>query len=210
MAFGLTPAGAGFPPQAPDAFPNYIQFRADGTDLGEANADTVDFVYPLIATRGTGENSNVVTVTTAENPSAVAPSGAAAVMAFALSGNGAGSWTFTSLVADATVGSWNDTSDILTFASAGVYQVSVASRLTLVSNLATYADVFSFVGAGTDSLKTGSRHSVDSVTQEQFDFVDLFLLNMQAGDLQRDFRISTDNSEQALTAELSVVITKLS
>lgn len=210
MAFGFNPAGNGFPSQAPEGFPNFIQFRADGANLGDPDVDTVDFVYPLIATRGAGENSNVVTVTTAENPSAAVPSGAVAVMAFTLSGNGAGSWTFTSLVSDATVGAWNDTSDVLTFASAGVYQVSVASRLTLVSNLATYAGVFSFVGSGTDSLRTGSRHSVDSATQEQFDFVDLFLLNVQADDLQRDFRISTDNAEQALTAGLSVVITKLS
>ena len=36
MAFGLTPAGSGFPPQAPDAFPNYIQFQSSGTDLGFA------------------------------------------------------------------------------------------------------------------------------------------------------------------------------
>lgn len=62
MAFGLTPAGAGFPPQAPDAFPNYIQFQSDGTDLGGANADTVNFRRNLTATRGTGENANIITV----------------------------------------------------------------------------------------------------------------------------------------------------
>ena len=209
MGFAMTPA-SGYPPPTPDEFPNFIQFRADGENLGGPDADVVDFVYPLVATRGTGENENVVTVTTAENPSAAAPAGSIDVMAFTLSGNGAGSWTFTSLVADADVGSWNDVADVLTFASAGVYEVRVASRLTLAANLATYASVFSFVGAGTDSLRTGSRHGVDSATQEQFDFVDVFLLDMQQGDLQRDFRVDTDNSEQEVAAELAVIITKLS
>jgi len=62
MAFGLTPAGAGFPPQAPDAFPNYIQFQYGGTDLGAADADTVNFRRGLRASRGTGESSAVITV----------------------------------------------------------------------------------------------------------------------------------------------------
>lgn len=62
MAFGLTPAGAGFPPQAPDAFPNYIQFQGGGTDLGGPDADTVNFRRGMRATRGTGESSGTVTV----------------------------------------------------------------------------------------------------------------------------------------------------
>lgn len=62
MSFGITPA-AGFPPQASDEFPNYIQFQNQGTDLGLPNVDTVNFGRNLIATRGTGENANVVTVT---------------------------------------------------------------------------------------------------------------------------------------------------
>lgn len=61
MSFGITPA-AGFPPQASDEFPNYLQFQNQGTDLGLPNVDTVNFGRNLIATRGTGENANVVTV----------------------------------------------------------------------------------------------------------------------------------------------------
>ena len=207
MAFGLTPV-SGFPPPTPDEFPNFIQFRADGENLGGPDADTVDFVYPLVATRGTGENSNIVTVTSDENPYA-SPAVGASLVAFKLSGSGSGAWTFTSLVEDAGVGSWNDTTDIFTFAGAGVYQVQVSARLDLVANLATYAGIFSFVGSVSDDLRTGSRHSVDSATQQQFDFVDSFLLDMTGGDLQRDLRVSTDNVEQALTAQLSVVITAL-
>jgi len=66
--FGITPA-AGFPPQASDEFPNYIQFQQDGTDLGAPNVDTVNFADGLTATRGTGESANVVTVVAQTNPS---------------------------------------------------------------------------------------------------------------------------------------------
>lgn len=62
MTFGFNPAGNGFPSQAPEGFPNYIQFQSDGTDLGEADADTVNFRRGFTATRGTGENSAVVTI----------------------------------------------------------------------------------------------------------------------------------------------------
>lgn len=62
MAFGFNPAGNGFPSQAPEGFPNFILFQADGTALGEADADTVNFRRGFQATRGTGENSGVVTV----------------------------------------------------------------------------------------------------------------------------------------------------
>jgi hypothetical protein len=61
MTFGITPAG-GFPPAAAEDFPNFIQFQADGTDLGGPDADTVNFSTGLTATRGTGENANVITV----------------------------------------------------------------------------------------------------------------------------------------------------
>jgi len=68
MSFGITPA-AGFPPQASDQFPNYIQFQQDGVDLGAPNVDTVNFSDGLTATRGTGENANAVTVVAQTNPS---------------------------------------------------------------------------------------------------------------------------------------------
>lgn len=60
-AFGLTPV-TGFPPDTPDEFPNFIQFQNAGEDLGLADADTVNFRRGMRATRGTGENANVVTV----------------------------------------------------------------------------------------------------------------------------------------------------
>lgn len=61
MGFGITPA-SGFPPVTPDEFPNFIQFQSDGTNLGSNDADTVNFRRNLSATRGVGENANVITV----------------------------------------------------------------------------------------------------------------------------------------------------
>ena len=62
--FGLTPSVGLFPPPAAEDFPNFIQFQADGTDLGGADADTVDFVNggEGAVTRGTGEAAGTVTV----------------------------------------------------------------------------------------------------------------------------------------------------
>jgi len=59
--FGLAPMLAAFPPPGAEDFPNYIQFRAGGVDLGGRDADTVDFVGGVV-TRGTGDNSGTVTV----------------------------------------------------------------------------------------------------------------------------------------------------
>lgn len=59
--FGLTPSASAYPTPAAEDFPNFIQFQADGTDLGGADADTVDFVG-MTATRGTGEAAGKVTV----------------------------------------------------------------------------------------------------------------------------------------------------
>ena len=121
MAFGLTPAGAGFPPQAPDAFPNYIQFQSDGTDLGLPNVDTVDFTTGLTATRGTGENANKVTLS--------ASGGAATLeeLAVSLTGSVSGAfdgvvfnnWTGTVLKtsADAT---WNETTNAVDLVQTGL------------------------------------------------------------------------------------------
>lgn len=63
MTFSVTPT-QGFVPPEDEGFPNFIQFQQDGVDLGGPDADTVNFINGLSATRGTGENENVVTVTT--------------------------------------------------------------------------------------------------------------------------------------------------
>lgn len=61
MTFSMTPV-TGFPPTTPDDFPNFIQFQENGVDLGSNDADTVNFVGNVTATRGEGENAGTVTV----------------------------------------------------------------------------------------------------------------------------------------------------
>lgn len=60
MSFGITPV-SGTVPATSETFPDFIQFQANGTNLGAADADTVNFVGGSV-TRGTGESSGVVTV----------------------------------------------------------------------------------------------------------------------------------------------------
>lgn len=62
MAFNVSPA-APFPPQTGNDPPSFIQFQADGVDLGGPDADTVNFSTGLTVTRGgSGENENIVTL----------------------------------------------------------------------------------------------------------------------------------------------------
>jgi hypothetical protein len=61
-AFSVTPL-TDMPAAAPKGFPTaLVQYQADGENLGLADADTLNFAEGLTATRGVGENSNVVTV----------------------------------------------------------------------------------------------------------------------------------------------------
>ncbi len=213
MGFAMTPA-SGYPPPTPDEFPNYIQFQSDGTNLGLPDADVVDFVYPLVATRGTGENENVVTVTTVDSPSAP-PAGSLSIFGFKAIGSGSGtgilSWSSTVLHADDTVATYNALANQLTFAAAGVYQVTIASRLT-VGQLSpvNVITLISPTGSNPDEWTVGSNHQIDNTgSQDTFDFVDVFLLDMQTGDLVRSLQVTTDNSEESLNAALTVSIIKL-
>lgn len=61
MAFGMTPMSSVYPAPATEEFPNFLEFRANGEALGGRDADTVDFIGGRV-TRGTGDNSGVVTV----------------------------------------------------------------------------------------------------------------------------------------------------
>jgi hypothetical protein len=59
--FSLTPLGT-FPPPTPDDFPVGIQWQDDGTNLGDRTVDTVNLRRGLVASRGTAETANVLTV----------------------------------------------------------------------------------------------------------------------------------------------------
>jgi hypothetical protein len=60
MSYGITVV-SGTVPATSETFPDFLQFQANGDNLGAADADTVNFVGGDV-TRGTGESSNVVTV----------------------------------------------------------------------------------------------------------------------------------------------------
>lgn len=63
MAFAITPA-SGYPAVAGD-FPLYLQWQEEGVDLGLPDVRVVNVTGdPAIikATRGVGENSNVITI----------------------------------------------------------------------------------------------------------------------------------------------------
>ena len=63
MAFGVSPV---YPGATDNGFPTFIQFQQDGVNLGGPDVDTVNFISPLIAVRGTsGTDENTITVTTA-------------------------------------------------------------------------------------------------------------------------------------------------
>ena len=131
-AFSITPAGS-FPAPASESgdtgFVNFIQFQQDGTNLGDANADTVNFTGSgVTATRGTGENSGVLTVDIAGG------GGAAAVLVVdllpvdqvLLNGVDFSDWVGTPVV-ESTDTTWDDVNGI-TFLNAGVYEIAIGVR----------------------------------------------------------------------------------
>jgi len=139
MSFGITPA-AGFPPQASDEFPNYLQWQLDGVNLGAADIDTVDLTGDLSATRGTGENANKLTIAVASNPSAAAAA-AAEELVISLVGAASGAfggvsfsnWTGTVLRASADA-TWNEASNLVNLVQTGLYEVSIQGKVSPDSN----------------------------------------------------------------------------
>lgn len=60
-AFALTPISP-YPPATGEPFPVGIQWQDDGLNLGDRTVDTVNLRTRLVATRGSGETSNVLTI----------------------------------------------------------------------------------------------------------------------------------------------------
>ncbi len=61
--FSVSPVGP-FPTSTDDGFPNFLQWQDEGVNLGGPDAEVVNIVGDAItATRGTGENVKVVTLT---------------------------------------------------------------------------------------------------------------------------------------------------
>lgn len=60
-SFSFAPVSPAVPSPASEVFPNFLLFRANGTDLGGADADTLDVIGGTF-TRGAGDNASVVTL----------------------------------------------------------------------------------------------------------------------------------------------------
>jgi hypothetical protein len=60
--FSIRPA-SNAPPVTPEQFPNFIQFRVNGVDLGGPDVTVVDFVGDgWVVTRGEGEDAGTLTI----------------------------------------------------------------------------------------------------------------------------------------------------
>lgn len=126
--FAMSPA-QGFNPQTPDEFPDFIQFRDQGADLGGPDADVLDFGAGLQATRGTGENANVVSVV------ATGGSGGAATLMLSLQANTQAAfdgvvfndWDATQEVASADA-EWS--AGAIAFNRTGMYEVTIIGRVS--------------------------------------------------------------------------------
>ncbi len=130
--FSLTPA-QGFNPQTGEEFPNFIQFQADGTDLGGPDADVLNFGENLTATRGTGENANVVTVRAASGgeggavPTLVLELGGSVQGHF--DGSDFGSWNGIERLSSADAQWFYDGDmDVIQFLRTGIYEIGIAGR----------------------------------------------------------------------------------
>lgn len=62
MSFTIAGA-APHPPVTPDGFPNFLQIRVNGVDLGGPDATVLDFVGDgWVITRGIGDEAHIVTI----------------------------------------------------------------------------------------------------------------------------------------------------
>jgi hypothetical protein len=61
LGFGITPIYPTIPSDPPE-FAEFIQFQSGGEDLSGPTVQIVNFLSPIKATRGVGENAHVITV----------------------------------------------------------------------------------------------------------------------------------------------------
>ena len=125
--FSISPVGP-FPDPSSSQFPDYIQFQQDGTNLGDATVDTINFTDNITATRGVGENANVLTVSATGGGAAAIPWVGSFVDdtgTFLFDGVEHSAWTVTQASGLAASTDFNLTGNTLTVTQNGVYEVSV-------------------------------------------------------------------------------------
>lgn len=64
MPFEVMPANEGAP-LTPQEFPQFLQIRLNGVDLGGPDVTVLDFVGAFSVVRGTGADANKVTISLA-------------------------------------------------------------------------------------------------------------------------------------------------
>jgi len=210
-AFSVTPLTDVPPPQAAD-FPDFIQFQAAGVDLGLADADTLNFSTGLTATRGTGENSNVVTVTgTApasvltlySSPDAIPP------IAFF-----DGTPFSTDWFSEITIRSDDWTYDVngITFLRSGYYRIIAScyweADIQWPAGTSTYGSIIG-ISEGVQARYHVLDDPVD--TRNRMWWTDQHFLNVIASEVYTPslFGLATDTSAPVLFAGMTLVIERL-
>lgn len=182
MTFGITPT-QGFNPTTDNEFPDYMQFQADGVDLGDRAADTLNFATGLTATRGTGEAANVVTVEGEGGGSA--PSlivqlfpNTQGVMSGALFSD----WTGNPMTASADA-EWSESDKAIKFLATGLYRIQITAQTNTGSSWPTDQTwVGSDFGDDVSIERTVyARHDGENVvTENTVGWSDEFVVNVTA------------------------------
>lgn len=133
MPFGVNPETGGAQ-EAPEAFGTYIQFQQNGANLGAATVHTVNLTSGITASRGTGENAGVLTLSAAGGGGSAEPSLVLLLESLAnttFAGADFSNWDGTERVASADA-EWNSGAQEVVFNRTGVYEVRVLGEVVAV------------------------------------------------------------------------------
>lgn len=201
-AFGITPV-TNMPAQTAGEFPQYLQFQADGENLGGRDADTLNFGSGLTATRGVGVNANKVTLTAAGGGSAseLLVSGISTNSTF--DGSVPTEYFGSQVLNPSADVSWDETTATLTFARAGLYAITVMVRI-LVGGEDVFPTGFVWYGVGlvNGTGPNPTKHpafsdgSEDNGDRNEQCFTDTVYYNTVDG-MSTDLRIYAESADHA-------------
>lgn len=236
MSFSVTPASNFVPPEA-ESSPQFIQFQAEGTDLGGPDADTLNFTGAgVTATRGTGENENIVTVAIAGGGT---PGGAASMLVVQLDPLSDGNlgtynytpftdWSGTVLKTAAPDVAWDQPSQSVVISTAGLYAVDFQASLTDIDRAVFDADAMSgnvIYGTQVDAALsinqsehyTGQNNGTSHLPTSLVAWADRYMVPVATEDLPLSFQPkiyggqyhSGPSTGDAITCAGIVTVTKL-
>lgn len=219
-AFSITPL-TDIPPPAAESFPQFIQFQEDGTDLGLPDADTLNFANGLTATRGTGENSNVVTVTGGASGGSSAsliqltsPGDAPVEESMFFDGNNYIRYWNSLVVIESADWTWLDESGDtrLLFNTAGIYRITTTSFIDASGEWPDGDSTFGSVAG--DSASAQARHHVlsDPVdTRTRMQWTDQFIYTAEAESqiYLGLYALATATESAVQSAQMQVIIERI-